>query len=60
MKTYTVGWFIEIDAESFEDAAVQALQIHRDPESIATSFSVQDDSGDIRNVDVQIVTQSTH
>ncbi|NLA66735.1 MAG: hypothetical protein GX856_00530 [Gammaproteobacteria bacterium] len=61
MKTYTIGWFIEIDAESPEHAALLALQIQRDPLSLATVFSVQDETGDIRNVDVQPdPTTTTH
>lgn len=41
MTTYTVAWFIEIDADSPEDAARRALEIHRDPASIATFFEVK-------------------
>jgi len=40
MKTYTVRWEIDVDADSPEAAARQALEIQRDPESIATVFEV--------------------
>ncbi len=40
MKTFHVTWEMSIDAETPEDAARQALEIHRDPESVATVFAV--------------------
>jgi hypothetical protein len=40
---YSVTWTIDLDAESPEDAARKALEIHRDPESIATHFIVRDE-----------------
>lgn len=43
MKQYTVGWFIDVNADSPEDAARQALVIQKG-NSIATVFSVQDNS----------------
>lgn len=42
MKSYVVTWTIDIEADSAEDAAKQALEIQRDPESIATWFEVKD------------------
>lgn len=48
MPQYHVIWEIDLDAESPEDAALQALSIHRDPQSIATMFSV--DLNDLRTV----------
>lgn len=48
MPQYHVIWEMELDAESPEDAALQALGIHRDPESIATVFSVE--HGGVRTV----------
>ncbi len=42
MKTYIVTWSIDIDAESPEEAAEQALQIQRDYDSFATEFEVKD------------------
>ena len=49
---YRVVWEIDIDAESFEDAARKALDIQRDPESIATCFVITDDHGNRRDVDL--------
>ena len=40
MKTYFVTWEIEVDAESHKDAARQALEIQRDPQSTAVVFDV--------------------
>jgi hypothetical protein len=34
-------WDIDLDADSPEEAAKQALEIQRDPESTATYFTVQ-------------------
>lgn len=52
METYTVTWEIELDAESPEDAARQALEIQRDPFSSALVFFVQDEMGDRVMVDL--------
>ena len=41
MTTYLVTWEMHIEAESPEDAALQALGVHRDPESVATVFAVE-------------------
>jgi len=49
---YRVVWEIDIDAESFEDAARKALDIQRDPESIATCFVITDDHGNRLDVDL--------
>ena len=49
---YRVTWEIDIDAESDEEAARQALEIQRDRESIATCFVVWDPDGDHRVVDL--------
>jgi hypothetical protein len=43
MKNYRVTWFMVVEAESPQLAAEEALAIHRDPESIATIFTVQDE-----------------
>lgn len=40
MGEYLVGWEIQLDAESPQDAAWKALSIQRDPASIATVFGV--------------------
>jgi len=42
---YMVTWSIEVTASSPEEAAQQALAIHRDPSSLATCFMVA--GGDI-------------
>ena len=45
MADYYVTWSIEItDVDTPEQAARQALEIQRDPESIATVFEVWDES----------------
>ncbi len=41
MPQYHILWKIDLEAESPEDATLQALGIHRDPESIATVFSIE-------------------
>ena len=41
-KEYLVTWQIEIEADSAEEAAQEALKIQRDPESIANVFTVSD------------------
>jgi len=47
---YHVTWIIDIDAESFEDAAQKALEIQRDTESLATHFIIRDRYGYDREV----------
>lgn len=42
MTTYAVVWGIEIDADSPQEAARIALDIQRDPESIATVLYVRE------------------
>jgi hypothetical protein len=49
---YRVVWEIDIDAESFEEAARKALDIQRDPVSIATCFVMTDEKGDRCSVDL--------
>ncbi|MHB0965300.1 MAG: hypothetical protein ACYC36_02490 [Bellilinea sp.] len=49
--TYTVTWNIDIfDADSPREAAEKALAIHRDPSSVATVFSVEDNTTKITSV----------
>jgi hypothetical protein len=50
---YRVIWTIDLNADSPEDAARQALAIHRDPESIATHFEVKDPEGRTQEVDLE-------
>jgi hypothetical protein len=42
MAMYRVTWEIDLDADSHREAAELALNIHRDPDSIATNFTVTD------------------
>ena len=49
---YKVTWTIDLDAESFEDAARQALEVQRDPASIATCFTITDENDTRRNIDL--------
>jgi len=42
MPKYLVIWVIDIEADNPTEAAKQALEIHRDSESIATVFNVVD------------------
>ena len=52
MATYKVTWLIDVDADSSHGAARQALEIMRDPTSIATVFTVMDDQGNSVDVDL--------
>lgn len=47
---YHVKWKIDIEAESFEEAARIARKIQRDPNSIATHFIVECESGEKQEV----------
>lgn len=49
---YRVVWTINLDADSPEDAARKALEIHRDLDSLATHFEVRDAQGRIHEVDL--------
>ena len=42
---YRVTWTIDVEAESFEDAAHLAREIQLDPDSHATYFTVRDHNG---------------
>lgn len=50
-KTYYVTWSIEVEATSPKVAAEMALEIQRDPESIATVFMVYDENGAVTRID---------
>ena len=52
MRTYSVNWKIDIVAETPEEAAKQALEIHRDLHSTATVFDVYDEQGNYTCVDL--------
>lgn len=49
---YRVMWFIDVEAETHMDAALQAQEIQRDPASIATVFSVVDKNGNGMRIDL--------
>jgi hypothetical protein len=46
VNRYRVTWQIDLEADTPEEAARQALVIQRDPSSIATVFEVSNDCGD--------------
>jgi hypothetical protein len=52
MTTFSVNWRIDIEAESPVEAAGQALEIHRDPNSTATVFDVYDEQGNYTCADL--------
>lgn len=62
MTEYHVTWTIELDADSAEDAAKNALAIHRDSSSLATVFTVNgeqidlEDSCNSRPIDLAILS----
>jgi hypothetical protein len=58
LETYCVQWEIEVDACSAEDAARQALEIHRDRHSLATEFSVVSEDGEVTRVDLTQIDQA--
>lgn len=53
MPDYLVTWEININAESPEAAAAKALEIQRDPNSIATVFDVTDEDGRTARIDLE-------
>jgi hypothetical protein len=52
MSLYRVRWDINIDAETPREAAERALEIQRDPESIALVFGVRDPRGQEQTIDL--------
>lgn len=50
---YFISWEIDIDADTPEAAAREALRIQRDPDSIATVFDVFDEDGVDNRVDLE-------
>ena len=50
-KNYYVTWSIEVEATSPKVAAEMALEIQRDPESIATVFMVSDENSAVARID---------
>lgn len=53
---YRVTWTIDIDAPDPWAAAERALEIHRNPESIATVFTVQADG--LRAVEIDLTERT--
>jgi hypothetical protein len=53
MAEYLVTWTIEVDADSPEAAARLAQVIQRSPQSLATFFKVEDESGGTHEVDLE-------
>ena len=51
-KDYLVIWEIDLKAESPREAAQQALEIQRDPESIATVFTVISEDFRAKKIDL--------
>jgi hypothetical protein len=51
-KNFKVMWEMDIDAESEIEAAKEVLSIHRDPESIATIFTVYNPNGTYKVIDL--------
>ena len=47
---FRVTWTIDLDAESFEDAARLAREIQLDENSLATHFIIKDRHGNDREV----------
>lgn len=50
---YLVRWEIDVEADTPADAAQRALQIQRNPQSIATVFDVFDQEGHITRIDLE-------
>lgn len=42
MPSYKIAWYIDVEADTPEEAAEEALGMQRDPESTATIFTVID------------------
>jgi hypothetical protein len=52
---YIVSWEIEVDAETLEEAAEEALRIQKDPASLATVFEVEhSETGQTYRVDAAL------
>ena len=55
MTEYQVTWNIDIEAESMDQAAMQARAIQLDPDSIATVFCVSHRNAPDKVVEVDVV-----
>ena len=49
---YRVTWTIDLNAKSFDEAVLLALEIQRDPNSIATHFQVKNKAGVEKEISV--------
>jgi hypothetical protein len=56
MREFTVTWAINIDAETPEDAVLEAFSIQRDPTSTATVFEIKESHHKPVILDVDPVT----
>lgn len=54
MSEYRVTWEMVLEADDAFEAAVKALEIHRDPSSIATVFRAQRHDGSMTAVEVDL------
>jgi hypothetical protein len=55
MTEYRLRWEIDVDAENAQEAARRALEIQRDPRSIATVFDVAErPKGPYQRIDAQV------
>lgn len=52
MARYSITWQIDVEASCHREAARIAHAVHKDPDSIATVFTVDDNHGDARMVDL--------
>jgi hypothetical protein len=58
-KLYTVTWTIDIEADTVEEAALEAREYQLDSESIANVFTIKDkESGKTELVDLEELESS--
>jgi len=55
--TYDVAWYMQYEATSKEDAALQAFTEMRDPESIVTIFNVSEPDDEVEQSSTAIDCQ---
>ena len=58
-KMFLVQWSVNIDADNYHEAAKKALEIQRDPTSIATVFEVANE-GIYKTIDLRVSAFSRH
>jgi hypothetical protein len=56
--TYRVAWFIDLEADSAQEAAAKARRIQLSPESVATVFEVQSRDGTTVSIDAETREES--